>query len=153
MEYSYRPYFHFLSRSTFRIFREQDIGAEQINTALQQLEQVIQQNAAASEKMASTSEELSSQADQHQQTVSFFGIKKTAPRREAGNAVHTASAVPAAATPPVRSKVFTKAKAKGGGARASEATAKAAGYDTIWVRERRRRTATSRGFELPGKGR
>lgn len=56
--------------------REQDLGAGQINTALQQLEQVIQHNAAASEEMASTSEELSAQAAHLQVTVSFFGIKK-----------------------------------------------------------------------------
>jgi methyl-accepting chemotaxis protein len=36
--------------------KEQDTGAEQINKALQQLEQVIQQNASAAEEMASTTE-------------------------------------------------------------------------------------------------
>ena len=34
--------------------KEQDTGAEQVNKAIQQLDQVIQQNASASEEMAST---------------------------------------------------------------------------------------------------
>src|SRR6266404_8530995 len=42
--------------------REQDIGASQINTAMQQLDLVIQQNAAASEEMSAASEEMSAQA-------------------------------------------------------------------------------------------
>lgn len=52
--------------------REQGIGAEQINKAIQQLDQIIQQNASASEEMASTAEELSSQAEVLQSSVSFF---------------------------------------------------------------------------------
>jgi methyl-accepting chemotaxis protein len=55
---------------------EQDQGAGQINTAIQQLDQVIQQNAMASEEMASTSEELASQAEQLRDVVSFFSIGK-----------------------------------------------------------------------------
>ena len=68
--------------------REQDIGADQINQAIQQLDTVTQQNAAASEEMAATSEELSgqagelsvtseelsAQADQLQRTISYFRI-------------------------------------------------------------------------------
>jgi methyl-accepting chemotaxis protein len=52
--------------------REQSIGVEQINKAIQQLDQVIQQNASAAEEMASTSEELSSQAEELQATMAFF---------------------------------------------------------------------------------
>ncbi|MCB2183734.1 MAG: hypothetical protein KQH63_16995 [Desulfobulbaceae bacterium] len=48
---------------------EQDIGAEQINTAIQQLDQVIQQNASGAEEMAATSEELSGQSDMLKSTV------------------------------------------------------------------------------------
>ena len=44
--------------------REQDVGASQINTAIQQLDEVIQQNAAASEQMSASSDELSAQASQ-----------------------------------------------------------------------------------------
>jgi len=54
--------------------REQDIGAEQINQAIQQLDKVTQQNSAASEEMAATSEELASQAEQLQDTISYFTI-------------------------------------------------------------------------------
>ncbi|HWL18237.1 MAG TPA: methyl-accepting chemotaxis protein, partial [Bradyrhizobium sp.] len=38
--------------------REQDIGGDQINQAIQQLDKVTQQNASASEQMSATSEEL-----------------------------------------------------------------------------------------------
>jgi methyl-accepting chemotaxis protein len=54
--------------------REQDIGAEQINQAIQQLDKVTQQNSSASEEMASTSEELASQAEQLQSTISYFRL-------------------------------------------------------------------------------
>ncbi len=52
--------------------REQDIGADQMNQAIQQLDTVIQQNAAAAEEIASTSEELSSQAERLHSSISFF---------------------------------------------------------------------------------
>ena len=55
--------------------REQDIGSDQINTAIQQLDKVIQQNAAASEQMSATAEELSTQADQLQQMIGFFRLE------------------------------------------------------------------------------
>ena len=46
--------------------REQDIGASQINEAIQQLDQVTQQNAGASEQISATSEELAAQAEELQ---------------------------------------------------------------------------------------
>jgi methyl-accepting chemotaxis protein len=52
--------------------REQDIGADQMNQAIQQLDKVIQQNAAAAEEIASTSEELSEQAEKLQSSIAFF---------------------------------------------------------------------------------
>jgi methyl-accepting chemotaxis protein len=52
--------------------REQDIGASQINEAIQQLDKVTQQNAAASEQVSATSEELSAQASQLQSTIAYF---------------------------------------------------------------------------------
>lgn len=55
--------------------REQNIGSDQINTAIQQLDKVIQQNAAASEQMSATAEELSTQADQLQQMIGFFRLE------------------------------------------------------------------------------
>jgi methyl-accepting chemotaxis protein len=52
--------------------REQDIGASQINEAIQQLDKVTQQNASASEQMSSTSEELAAQAEELQSSIAFF---------------------------------------------------------------------------------
>jgi methyl-accepting chemotaxis protein len=57
--------------------REQDIGASQINEAIQQLDKVTQQNAGASEEMSSTSEELASQAEELQGSLGFFRIAQT----------------------------------------------------------------------------
>jgi methyl-accepting chemotaxis protein len=54
--------------------REQDIGAEQINQAIQQLDKVTQQNSAAAEEMSATSEELAAQAEQLQATIAFFKL-------------------------------------------------------------------------------
>ncbi len=66
--------------------REQDIGASQVNDALQQLDQVIQQNAGASEQMSSTSGELAAQAEKLEASIAYFRIdaegavvRKTAP--------------------------------------------------------------------------
>ncbi|KQM86273.1 chemotaxis protein [Sphingomonas sp. Leaf23] len=57
--------------------REQDIGASQINQALQQLDTVTQQNASASEQITSTSEELAGQANELQQSIAFFRVEQT----------------------------------------------------------------------------
>ena len=54
--------------------REQDIGASQINEAIQQLEQVTQQNASASEQMTTTSEELAGQAEDLQGSIAYFRV-------------------------------------------------------------------------------
>ncbi|VXC63950.1 methyl-accepting chemotaxis protein [Sphingomonas sp. 8AM] len=52
--------------------REQDIGASQINEAIQQLDKVTQLNASASSQISSTSEELASQAEELEQNIAFF---------------------------------------------------------------------------------
>lgn len=52
--------------------REQDIGAGQINMAIQQLDKVTQQNAGASEEVSATSEELAGQAEELQGSIAFF---------------------------------------------------------------------------------
>jgi len=57
--------------------REQDIGADQINQAIQQLDKVTQQNASASEQMSATSEELAAQAEQLQSSIAYFRIETT----------------------------------------------------------------------------
>jgi methyl-accepting chemotaxis protein len=54
--------------------REQDVGADQINQAIQQLDKVTQQNASASEQMSATSEELAAQAEQLQSSIAYFRI-------------------------------------------------------------------------------
>ena len=54
--------------------REQDIGASQINEAIQQLDKVTQQNASASEQMSATSEELAAQAEELQTSIAYFRI-------------------------------------------------------------------------------
>ncbi len=53
---------------------EQNSGANQINNAIQTLNQITQQNAASAEEMASSSEELSSQAEVLLETISYFKV-------------------------------------------------------------------------------
>ncbi len=62
--------------------REQDIGAAQINDAIQQLDQVTQQNAGASEQISATSEELAAQAEELQASIAYFRVDsvRAAPR-------------------------------------------------------------------------
>jgi len=75
--------------------REQDIGAGQINTAIQQLDQVTQQNASASEEMSATSEELAAQAERLQAGIAYFHIDARASSAPAG---HGAAATPTVVT-------------------------------------------------------
>jgi methyl-accepting chemotaxis protein len=78
--------------------REQDVGASQINTAIQQLDQVIQQNAAASEQMSASSDELSAQASQVLDSLDVFGfggdLGRAAPHEPAGVATSKAKGAP-----------------------------------------------------------
>ena len=60
--------------------REQDIGASQINEAIQQLDQVTQQNAGASEQISTTSEELAAQAEELQASIAYFRVTDSAVR-------------------------------------------------------------------------
>jgi len=83
--------------------REQDIGASQINEAIQQLDKVTQQNAGASEQMSATSEELAAQAEELQTSIAFFRTDTTGGR---------AAARPAA-KPAKAQASFAPAKAKG----------------------------------------
>ena len=70
--------------------REQDIGASQVNQALQQLDQVMQQNAAAAEQISATSEELASRAGELEGSIAYFRMEprpaRTAPRRATATA-------------------------------------------------------------------
>ncbi len=54
--------------------REQDIGANQVNQAIQQLDKVIQQNADAAEEMSATSKSLSGHAERLLASIAFFRI-------------------------------------------------------------------------------
>ena len=60
---------------------EQNKGAEQINSALVQLDTVVQQNASSSEELASMAEELTSQAEAMRDAVSYFKIDETVPEQ------------------------------------------------------------------------
>jgi methyl-accepting chemotaxis protein len=64
--------------------REQDVGASQINDAIQMQDKVTQQNASASEEMSATSEELSSQAEELQAAISYFKVDRAAQGRVGG---------------------------------------------------------------------
>ncbi len=54
--------------------KEQNLGAEEINRAIQQLETVIQKNVGASEEISTTSVELVSRAEHLQETIAFFKV-------------------------------------------------------------------------------
>ncbi|MBF0323150.1 MAG: hypothetical protein HQL62_09485, partial [Magnetococcales bacterium] len=54
---------------------EQDQGANQLNLAIQQLDQVIQKNAASAEDMAATADRLSAQANKLQGVIAFFQME------------------------------------------------------------------------------
>jgi methyl-accepting chemotaxis protein len=102
--------------------REQDIGASQINEAIQQLDKVTQQNSSASEEMAATSEELAAQSEELQTSIAFFKVdtsaaakaaQKTTPPK-AGMAKAPAHRPPAHAPAPKQNSVaHQQARVKG----------------------------------------
>jgi len=77
--------------------REQDIGAAQINEAIQQLDKVTQQNAGASEEMSATSEELATQAEELQTSIAFFKVEISGARQQARPVAKMTVRKPAAA--------------------------------------------------------
>jgi methyl-accepting chemotaxis protein len=81
--------------------REQDIGAAQINQAIQQLDKVTQQNAGASEEMSATSEELAAQAEELQSSIAFFKVDAVDAQTNRKPVARTTSK-PAASKPAVR---------------------------------------------------
>jgi methyl-accepting chemotaxis protein len=106
--------------------REQDVGADQINQAIQQLDKVTQQNASASEQMSATSEELAAQAEQLQSSIAYFrleairgtpGPQRVSPPAVAHRPAHpnpaTRAARPTAARPAPMHKGPDKSKANG----------------------------------------
>ncbi len=94
--------------------REQDIGASQINEAIQQLDKVTQQNAGASEEMSATSEELAAQAEELQASIAFFKVDQANARgktQPAHNPIHHAMGA-AKAKPAVKAPVARAAAAR-----------------------------------------
>jgi len=71
---------------------EQKTGADQISTAVQQLDQVVQSNASAAEEMSATSAQLSDQARSLRQAIEFF---KMADAGRGAAIVRPARALPA----------------------------------------------------------
>jgi methyl-accepting chemotaxis protein len=85
--------------------REQDIGASQINEAIQQLDKVTQQNSAASEEMSATSEELASQAEELQSSIAYFRTDHSSVGHAPSKPVASSPRKPALAAPkPVAKK-------------------------------------------------
>jgi methyl-accepting chemotaxis protein len=100
--------------------REQDIGASQINEAIQQLDKVTQQNASASEEMSATSEELAAQSEELQASISFFRTEASSGGRSTTRTVTPAkrpapqpARKTAAAKPATRSVAAQQARAAG----------------------------------------
>jgi methyl-accepting chemotaxis protein len=89
---------------------EQKTGADQINTAVQQLDQVVQSNASAAEEMSATSAQLADQARGLREAIEFFKMAdggrgqllQRSVRPQAGQAAPMAHAIqkPATAAPP-----------------------------------------------------
>jgi methyl-accepting chemotaxis protein len=102
--------------------REQDIGGDQINQAIQQLDKVTQRNASASEQMSATAEELAAQSQQLQSTIAYFRIGETAARPA------PARRRPAAARPAVRKPEALPAPRRAAAAAPRPAAAQAGGF-------------------------
>ncbi|WP_062208360.1 methyl-accepting chemotaxis protein [Aureimonas sp. AU12] len=102
--------------------REQSIGVEQINQAIQQLDQVTQANAGAANEMSATSEQLSAEAGRLEDRAGFFRLTEAErASAQAAEAREIAKLQGAAAIPAPPRKVEA--------AKASTATTAAAGQD------------------------
>ncbi|MDC7239097.1 MAG: hypothetical protein PQJ50_01925, partial [Spirochaetales bacterium] len=64
-----------IAEEIFEGSNEQARGAEQINTALLQMDKVIQSNAASSEQIASMAEDLKDKSQILSELVNYFSIK------------------------------------------------------------------------------
>ncbi|TWD57387.1 methyl-accepting chemotaxis protein [Agrobacterium vitis] len=99
--------------------REQDLGASQINEAIQQLDKVTQQTASASEQMSATSEELTAQAEELQSALTFFQTAnashgRTNPSQPSAAQLRTAvSTKPTRKPAPAQTVPAQQARAKG----------------------------------------
>jgi methyl-accepting chemotaxis protein len=77
--------------------REQAHGAQQITSAIGQLERVIQQNASSSEELATTAEEVAAQAEELRAAMAFFRSASGTPALAVAGAL--LPAVPTAGPP------------------------------------------------------
>jgi len=79
---------------------EQKSGADQINTAVQQLDQVVQSNASSSEEMAATSAQLADQARNLRVSMEFFKMQDAGGGRGAFSAPSRSLPAPAPSPAP-----------------------------------------------------
>jgi methyl-accepting chemotaxis protein len=113
--------------------REQDIGANQVNQAIQQLDKVIQQNAGAAEEMSATSEALSGQAETLQASIAYFRIGD-ASHASAAAAAHGIEASAAMVKAPTKPKAAVAAKRPSPAVKARPAYASRVGSGSFYRR-------------------
>lgn len=82
-----------ISEEIFEGSNEQAKGAEQINTALLQMDQVIQVNAASSEEIASMSEQLSHKSEDLTEMISYFTIGESEKNLRQRKAIEPAKSI------------------------------------------------------------
>jgi len=87
--------------------REQDLGATQINVAMQQLDEVTQQNATASKQISATAEGLAGEAERLTREIAFFTVVEA----DADRRVAPAAPRRARVTAPQRSMAARVARA------------------------------------------
>jgi len=78
--------------------KEQNSGAEQVNNALQELNNVVQKNAAASEEITHNADDLSNKGNELKEAISFFKIDDAAIRKGMVSTTDTASDNPTTAS-------------------------------------------------------
>jgi methyl-accepting chemotaxis protein len=108
--------------------REQDIGASQINEAIQQLDKVTQQNASASEEMSATSEELASQAEELQSSIAYFRTDATNADAGSTRAIQTSAKHASIGHVGAKPAVKSKGKPVSRGTSVAEQQARAKGF-------------------------
>ncbi len=84
---------------------EQQVGVDQITSAIQQLDKIIQSNASSSEEMASTSEQLAAQAQQLKETIQYFKISGDSKKQKA---IEKVAAKPEGVTTPKKPIHFSE---------------------------------------------
>jgi methyl-accepting chemotaxis protein len=109
--------------------REQDVGAAQINEAIQQLDKVTQQNASASEQMSATSEELAAQAEELQTSIAYFRLSNQSARKPAAASAPVVRLAPARAAKAAAARPAPRKTAARGSVGAQQARAQGFALD------------------------